>query len=209
MSSTCDTNNNFCSPTIIDFGGLEKSSLEERVCLRRAYIRKEGVKVFGTCTECSPKRVPEWFDRKAFNHAQKLYQTYGALLGLSQFYGLMLVLNFYEGLAPLLVTGKSATVSALFTRYLSTSIHINTWFTLDPFDPKSKAYRSLKVVRGLHQQVGRRLNALSGGLASLSGQEFVSGDLWMSQWGMMHAQFTFMGFATVFPDVVCFHNLIF
>lgn len=148
MTSTRDANNNSCSApstTIVDLGGVKKSPLEERVRLRRAFICKEGTRVFGTSPECSPKRVPEWFDREAFQHAQKLYQTYGGLIGLSQFYGLMLVLNFYEGLAPLLVTGKSASVSALFTRYLSTSVHINTWFTLDPFDHNSKAYRSLKV----------------------------------------------------------------
>lgn len=212
MTSKCDANNNSCptekcppqsTTTILN---LEPSSavLEERARHRRSYIRQHGIRVFGTSPQCSPKSVPVWFDRKAFNHAQKLYQTYGAIIGLSQFYGLMLVLNFYEGLAPLLVTGKSATISALFTRYLSTSVHLNAWFTADPFDPESKAYRSLKIVRGLHQQVGRRLNALTGGLGSLPGKEFIDGDLWMSQWGMMHAQFTFMGFSTVFPELLGF-----
>ena len=112
----------------------------------------------------------------------------------------MLVLNFYEGLAPLLVTGKSQTVAKLYTRYMSTTVHTRNWFNYDPFDPNSKAYRSLKVVRGLHQQVGKRLNQVSGGLAVRPQNE--PGDLWMSQWGMCHAQFTFMGFMTVFPKVV-------
>jgi len=110
----------------------------------------------------------------------------------------MLVLNFYVGVTPLLVTGHSRTVSQLFTRYLSTTMHVNNWFTYDPFDPRSKSYRSLKVVRAYHQQVAAKLNQATGCMANCKPW------LWMNQWAMCHAQFTFMGFMTVFRDKLGF-----
>ena len=101
--------------------------------------------------------------------------------------------NIFEGLAPLLCTGNSATVPALFNRYLSTVVQIKSWFEGDPFDPSSKAYRSLKVVRSFHRQVAAKLNE-----GKVEGKD----ELWMSQWSMMGAQFTFMGYMAVFPKEV-------
>lgn len=117
----------------------------------------------------------------------------------------MLVLRFYEALAPLLVTGNSSTISRLFSRYLSSSVHLTAWYTDPggPFDPASRAYRSLKIVRGLHLQIGPAMNRMTGGLASVDhSNEFSSGDLWISQWSMMQAQFSFIGLMAVFPKEV-------
>ena len=76
-------------------------------------------------------------------------------------------------------------------------VHINNWFTYDPFDPNSKSYRSLKVVRGLHRQVYTQMNAKNS--PNKNGPD----DLWMSQHGMCYAQFTFMGLMAIFPKEVC------
>lgn len=50
--------------------------------------------------------------------------------------------------------------------------------------------------------MGKGLNQLSGGVFGSRKEEYVPGDLWMSQWSMEHAQFTFMGFMTLFPKAV-------
>lgn len=128
-------------------------------------------------------------------------------IGLSQLYGLLLGILHYPALAPLIATGQSKTMSSLFLRYLSTNVHIRQWFTGgSPFDKDSPSYRSLKIIRGLHLQVSIQLNKLSNGMSlvgkdSINGQ-FSSTDLWISQWSMMHAQFAFIGFPIVFPEVV-------
>lgn len=116
----------------------------------------------------------------------------------SQFYGLLTVYNIYDGLAPLLCTGISQTVSKLYIRYFSTIIQVRNWFEGDPFDRDSKSYRSLKVVRGYHRQVAAKLNE------GTNRKETVD-DLWMSQWSMSGAQFTFMGYMAVFPKELGFH----
>lgn len=115
---------------------------------------------------------------------------------ISQLYGLNLVLYHTEGLIPLLVTGNSKTICKLFTRYLSTMIHVTSWFEHDPFDPKSKAYRSLRMVRGMHHNVARRMN--HGEKREENGDTF----LWINQYGMCHAQFSFIGMMAVFPKEV-------
>lgn len=117
-------------------------------------------------------------------------------ISISQLIGLNLVLNFTHGLVPLLVTGNSKTISKLFVRYLSTTIHVTNWFEHDPFDKKSKAYRSLRMVRGMHQNVSNMMNTEAGL------QEDGETVLWIPQYGMCHAQFSFVGMMTVFPKQV-------
>ncbi len=106
----------------------------------------------------------------------------------------MLGLAQTDALLPLLTTGQSATVSRLFSRYMSTLWHVRSWFRSDPFDPRSEAFRSLKVVRGLHRQTADKLNG--------SSNSSKNDHLWLSQYAMVGAQFSFMGLLTVFPEEV-------
>lgn len=115
---------------------------------------------------------------------------------ISQLYGLNLVLYHTSGLVPLLATGNSSNISKLFTRYLSTLLHVTSWFEHDPFDKERKCYQSLKLVRGLHRQVGEKMN--KGVSVEKNGSEM----LWINQYGMAHAQFSFVGFMAVFPKEV-------
>lgn len=182
-------------------------SVIDRVAFRRVYIRQHGTSVIGTSQRHNPNVVPAWFEPETFANAQQIYKTYSSVLGLSQLYGLLLGISFYPGLAPLIATGQSGTLSTLFTRYLSTNVHIRQWFAGgSPFDRTSTSYRSLKVVRSLHLQVSSKLNQISGGM-SLVSCEYNSNDLWMNQWSMMHVQFAFIGLSTVFPDVLGFGKL--
>lgn len=191
----------------------------ERAKARLKFIDEVGKKTPGVSLHCSPLYLPSWYKRETFQRAQKLYSTFASVYDLflifliifktyillipltricySQFYGLLTVYNVFEGLAPLLCTGNSSSVPILFTRYLSTVVQVKSWFEGDPFDRNSKAYRSLKVVRSYHHQVASKLNE------GKEGQE-----LWMSQWSMMSAQFTFMGYMTVFPKEVLFKNAV-
>ncbi|OTF74305.1 hypothetical protein BLA29_002147, partial [Euroglyphus maynei] len=167
--------------------------LVDRIAARRRMISTQGKNARGVSPNVDPETPPPWFEKSSFEHAQKLFKTYRVI----QLIGLNLVLNFTHGLVPLLVTGNSKTISKLFVRYLSTTIHVTNWFEHDPFDKKSKAYRSLRMVRGMHQNVASKMNTEAG---LVEDGETV---LWIPQYGMCHAQFSFVGMMTVFPKQVC------
>ena len=111
---------------------------------------------------------------------------------LSHFCGLILVLHRYEYLTPVLMTGESRTISKLYSRYLSTGIHIKSWFTSDPFDPALSAYRSVKAIRGFHSQYAHKVSKCAG----------VDPNLKLSQNLLSRAIFSFFAFITVFPKEV-------
>jgi len=79
-------------------------------------------------------------------------------------------------------------------------LHVNNWFTDDPFDASSQCYKSIKMVRGLHRQVGDKMNSAAGL------KENEADTLWLNQYGMSHAQFSFVGFMAVFPIQVSLIN---
>ncbi|CAG2113457.1 unnamed protein product [Medioppia subpectinata] len=163
-------------------------------------IIDNGKMYHGISPNVDPNTPPHWFDRKKFARSQKLaHENYGCLL-FGQFAGLLLVLYHSDGLAPLAVTGNSSNVQKLFRRYLSTMIHVKYWYEFDPFDSDSKAYKSLKHVRGLHRQVSAKMNA-SGG--RVEGRD----RLWIPQYGMAGAQFSFIGLVALFPKQCGLHSL--
>ncbi|KAI2801723.1 hypothetical protein BLOT_009539 [Blomia tropicalis] len=169
--------------------------LKQRVKERREAIRAART-LPGISDDVDPDTPPSWYEPEAFRHAQKLFETYAIILRISQLYGLNLVLYHTSGLTPLLATGNSSNIPKLFTRYLSTMLHVNNWFESDPFDKTSKCYRSLKMVRGLHRQVGQKMN-----------KHVQDGDMkWISQYGMAHAQFSFVGFMAIFPKELGFSS---
>ena len=110
------------------------------------------------------------------------------------------MLHHSDGLAPLVVTGNSSNVQKLFRRYLSTIIHVKNWYESNPFDKSSKAYKSLKHVRGLHKKVSNSMNENSG---RVEGRD----KLWIPQYGMCHAQFSFIGFVALHPKECGLHSL--
>lgn len=91
-------------------------------------------------------------------------------LGNSILIGLLLNEQLPFVLIPLLSTGQSKNVSKLFNRYLNTILHIGSWYEHDPFDPTSKAYKSQKMVKGMHQSVSKLMNDKS---SKISVYEFV------------------------------------
>lgn len=122
-------------------------------------------------------------------------------MALTQYFGLMFGLNQTDGLLPLLTTGNSKSINSLYRRYISTERHVLLWFNSDPFDPYSDAYKSLKTVRGLHYQVYDKLNRASGKAPNGTTK------LWMSQYAMAGAQFSFFGLMTLFPKQVRYSSL--
>lgn len=80
-------------------------------------------------------------------------------------------------------------------------IHVSNWFESDPFDKETKSFKSLKAVRGMHRQVANKMNKAD------NLEENGTSVLWMNQFSMAHAQFSFIGFMTVFPKQVCLKHV--
>lgn len=63
-------------------------------------------------------------------------------------------------LKPLIFTEKSETPKKSYRRYISTSIHVMSWYMGDMWQADSKARRSLRLVRQYHTDAATRLNSV-------------------------------------------------
>lgn len=92
------------------------------------------------------------------------------------------------------MTGNSKDVPSLYKRYLSTILHVNSWYDDDVFNPDTKGYKSIRQVRSMHRRVQQLMN-----------ERFQVKDshnrprLWMNQYDVAMTQFAFIGLAMVFP----------
>lgn len=106
----------------------------------------------------------------------------------------MLILQLPDGLEPLLVTGNSKDIPSLYKRYLSTIIHVNSWYDDDIFDPETKGYKSIRQVRSMHKRVQQLMNERFK-VKDLHGKEHK----WMTQYDVALTQFAFIGLAMLWP----------
>lgn len=110
----------------------------------------------------APQNVrPAWFDADLFLEGQRVARENHAGIAEAEMLSLFLLLAFPAGLDPLVATGRSDSPETAGRRYLSTSRRLVSWYTSDPFDPRSEAHRNLVAVRGMHAQVRRACNEAS------------------------------------------------
>lgn len=112
----------------------------------------------------------------------------------SSFTGLLLILQLPDGLEPLLSTGNSKDIPALYNRYLNTILHVQTWYDDDVFDPKTKGYKSIRQVRGMHKRVQNIMNEKFQ-VKDMNGKDRI----WFNQYDVAMTQFAFIGLAMLFP----------
>ena len=63
-------------------------------------------------------------------------------------------------LKPLIFTGRSDTPKKTYFRYISTTVHVSSWYRgKDIFDKSSKARQSLQQVRNYHSKTAQTVNA--------------------------------------------------
>lgn len=109
------------------------------------------------------------------------------------------MLQLPRGLAPLLATGNHDDVSKLFKRYLSTQQRVRSWYEEDPFDPETSAYKNLRAVRALHQNVLKLMNTKTG---RVIGKDK---NIWVSQYDMALTQWAFIGILILYPKECGLH----
>lgn len=111
---------------------------------------------------------------------------------------MLIGLQVPEALLPLVSTKKSESIPALFNRYLSTFLHVRTWYENDHFDDAT-AIRSIKHVRSLHKKIIKKLSK------ELSEEGTIDypvrdGKLWFNQFDMVFTQCAFIGLLLWDPE---------
>lgn len=140
---------------------------------------------------------PGWFDELRFVRAKTAMNKFLSGVDFSSLTGLILVLQIPDALEPLLSTGCSRDIPALFRRYLSTIVHVRSWYSDDIFDPATKGYRSIRQVRAMHRRVQRTMNSqFRAPIPDING----SHRLWFNQYDVAITQFAFVGLALAFPE---------
>lgn len=160
------------------------------------HLRENGVKkLIDFSSNDSINSKPKWLDEVRFAKAKDAINKYQMGVDFSSFTGLLLILQIPDALEPLLSTGKSKDIPSLFDRYLSTIIHVRSWYTDDIFDPSTKGYKSIRQVRAMHRNVQRIMN-----------EKFTVKDhygrtrAWMTQYDVAITQFSFLGLALIHPE---------
>lgn len=101
---------------------------------------------------------PLWFDEELFKHAKSVYERHFMGINFAHLSGLLLLVRVDTICDTLSKTGESEAVFKLFKRYYNTVKHVKNWYEGDIFEEKSDAYKSLLIVRGMHNKVCSRLN---------------------------------------------------
>lgn len=139
-------------------------------------------------------KKPEWLDELKFARAQQAIMKFRMGVDFSSITGLLLILQIPDALEPLLSTGNSRDIPALFNRYLNTVLHVHSWYEDNIFDPSTKGYKSIRQVRSMHRHVQKLMN-----------QKFSVNDyygnprVWVSQYDVAMTQFSFVGLSLAYP----------
>lgn len=167
---------------------------------------------------------PSWFDEDLFKHAKSVYERHFMGMNFSHLSGLLLLVRVDTIYDTLSKTGESDTVSKLFKRYYHTVKHVKTWYEGDIFEENSDAYRSLLIVRGMHNKICSKFNDKHGATSTTGAeppkkqeealeetkiidkgdgrQETVksSAKVHISEYDIMITQFAFVGFIVLHAD---------
>ena len=106
-----------------------------------------------------PSGKPPWFDEAKFLAGRQFAQKYYGSLMFSHLLSLTLLVFSPQALKPLIFTGRSDTPKKTYSRYISTTVHVSSWYRGgDIFNPSSKARQSLQQVRNYHSKTAEIVN---------------------------------------------------
>jgi len=146
---------------------------------------------------------PSWFDDALFRKAKSVYERHFMGINFAHLSGLLLLVRIDSIYRTLSATGESDTVSKLFKRYYNTLKHVKTWYEGDIFEEKSDAYRSLLIVRGMHNKVSSQFNdcnnasrdtEIAQDLTAKDSARSAGDQVHVSEYDIMITQFAFIGF---------------
>lgn len=107
----------------------------------------------------NPPEAPPWLDRELFNRGRQFYQRYLFCVFFSDLLALLMMFSVSRMLRPLIFTGRSDTPLKALRRYVSTIMHVITWYSGDVWDPNDRAHRDILTVRSIHYNSARTFNS--------------------------------------------------
>lgn len=150
---------------------------------------RSGENVDGDCGHSAADR-PDWFDAHKFDRAKQIFREHLFSFFFAHLVGLAMVVTRPSILEPLVSTGRSSTLSALYRRYLSTLRHVKCWYEGDIWSPDDAAALSIARVRQMHREVSGQLR---------NRRCPVTGATYLSQLDMAVTQFAFVGLVVLHP----------
>lgn len=106
-----------------------------------------------------PERVPIWLDQERFRRGQQFFQRHTASAVLALHCSLTIGFAIVNLVQPLAFTNKSETPKKALLRYLQTYVHLVLWHFEDVWDPTTLGHRSTQLVRRMHRNVRKAMNA--------------------------------------------------
>lgn len=198
--SETDVNSNYCiqqdyynmKPTNDDLNIVTTQIQDYRLYLKD--LRQEGANSRSDVEQPQTGIKPDWFDEELFENAKIVYQNNLMAVNFAHLSGLLLLVRVDSIYRTLEATGESSNVSKLFKRYFHTLRHVKGWYEGDIFDSKSDAYKSLLIVRGMHNKTSAKFNS-----DTPNRDEF---GFHISKYDLMVTQFAFIGFIVTHPTKV-------
>lgn len=163
---------------------------------------------------------PEWFSSELFHNGQSIYGRHFMGVNFAHLSGLLLLVRVNSIYNTLSLTGESSKVAKLFRRYYNTIKHVKCWYEGNIFEEHAEAYRSLLMVRGMHNKVSSKLNdkcpridnqnyqaeaqpeendkSIKNSMNSES--KSVANGIHISEYDLMLTQFAFVGFIVIYPE---------
>ncbi|XP_053685354.1 uncharacterized protein LOC128734961 [Sabethes cyaneus] len=132
-------------------------------------------------------KLPQWFDDAKFKRGQKYFFDNRFGMMQSNYCGLVTLLCEPKGLMILNNTGRSSTPETARKRYLSTVLHMLSWYEID-LSPDSKSWASLNRVRKMHLNASKKSDEKRTGFITQAEIAFTT--------------FGFMGYALVRPHLL-------
>lgn len=117
----------------------------------------EGIHSNGDCG--NPASPPPWLDRELFERGRQFYHRYLFCVFFSDLLALLMMFSVSRILRPLMYTGKSDTPFKALKRYVSTIMHVITWYTGDVWDTQDEAHRDIQRVRSMHVNLYKVMNS--------------------------------------------------
>ena len=139
--------------------------------------------------------IPKDFDRQKFDRGQKFFQhhVFSCLIGMM--FSLACGLSIKNLLDVLVATGKSSKPKDSFIRYARTAFHVVRWHYGDILNSSTKAGKSIRTVRQIHNKAREFMIERS----KNNGKNSTCNRIWISQYDMSLVQCGFMGTIVMYP----------
>ncbi|XP_015788818.1 uncharacterized protein LOC107365764 [Tetranychus urticae] len=178
----------------------KKTDLKEKAKTKYQLLVDEASYLPAVCDTFDPTKPPDWYDKDKLAQSQQTCMKYFYSSFVSILMGNLLAFQGSSFLKPVLTTGNHETIAKIYRRYLATAVHMQKWFTSDPFVPDSPAYKSFSQVRQMHIKLCLSMN-------KQMEKEVGVHKLHSSLYDIILSEFPFVGLFVNYPEACGAHGI--